>query len=73
MLIVCAIYYSVIPNSRTGFGNGICVAPKAFLNLFNFSMFFSSFFLGGNERDAASLSSYNINTNAFRCPLGATY
>lgn len=41
MLIVCAIYYSVIPNSCTGFGNWICVAPKAFLN---FSMFF--FFLG---------------------------
>lgn len=46
MLIVCAIYYSVIPNSCTGFGNWICVAPKAFLNLLNFSMFFFSLFPG---------------------------
>lgn len=52
MLIVCAIYYSVIPNSCTGFGNWICVAPKALLN---FSGFF--FFLGWKwKRSWLSLS-----------------
>lgn len=46
MLIVCGIYYFVIPNSCTGFGNWICFAPKAFLNLLNFSVFFSPLFPG---------------------------